>query len=542
MTGSRRWPDAQVKTLTSFVQTIPMKSLTRKSLFALGVTLSVLLIAGVVLATSNNALTVTCVDESGKAIAGAKVQITALRDPKWVDAGNKPKWRDAKTDAQGIAKFDKLDDGAYRIVARPDGRAPGLYELAGLKDGVPENVTVTSTPGDPAKKFYFEDPALVQQAQQIFGQAMTLMQGGKFDEADQQLRASLAINPSSPDTLYYMAYTLIQEKKWDEALTTLQKDSKIVAALLYAPQQKDAKGGVVPSPFLGVQQGIQKMVAMLPSLKIKVQANDELNKKNFKQAISLYQDALKLSTEDPDTYYNLALAMAYDNQFDASQDAIDKAIALKKDDKEYLDLKQQLVQRAAVAKIRDVLTQADAAYNSKDYAGALKRYEDALPMLSDPKGQAGIWDQIGKTRTQLHQTDDAVSAYKRAMELDPQKPEYKQDLTRHYQITGQQLLTDKKYDQAFAAFAEGGISVFKLGQEWAQQDAQADLAIAAFQQVIKTEPQNTEVYYELGMVYWISKKDPKLAKENLAKYVGSGKDPAHLGQAKDIITIIDRKK
>jgi tetratricopeptide (TPR) repeat protein len=542
MTESRRWPDAQVKTLTSFVQTIAMKSLTRKSLFGLGVTLSVLLIAGLVLAANNNTLTVTCVDESGKAIAGAKVQITALKDPKWVDANQKPKWQEKKTDAQGVAKFDKLDDGAFRIVARPDGRAPGLYELAGLRNGAQENVTVTSLPGDPAKKLYFEDPALIRQALDIAGQASPLMQGGKFDEAEQQLKASLAINPSSPDTLYYLAYTLLQEKKWDEALATLQKDSNIVAALLCAPPQKDAKGGLVPSPFLGVQQQIQRMVTLLPSLKIKVQANDELNKKNFKQAITLYQEALKLSADDPDTYYNLALTLAYDNQFDASQDAIDKAIALNKDDKGYLDLKQQLVQRAAIAKVRDVLTQADASYNSKDYTAALKKYEDALPMLSDPKGQAGIWDQIGKTRTQLHQTDDAVSAYKRAIELDPQKPEYKQDLTRHYQITGQQLLTDKKYDQAFAAFAEGGISVFKLGQEWAQQDAQADLAISAFQQVIKTEPQNVEVYYELGMVYWISKKDPKLAKENLAKYVVSGKDPVHLGQAKDIITIIDRKK
>jgi tetratricopeptide (TPR) repeat protein len=448
-----------------------------------------------------------------------------------------------KADAQGVAKFEKLDDGAFRVVARPDGREPGFYELVGLKDGAQENVKITCPPGDSAKKLYFEDPALVSQAQQIFSQALTLVQSGKFDEADQQLRAALAINPSAPDSLYYMAYTLLQEKKWDEALATLQKDSKIIAALLCTPQQKDAKGQVPPNPFLGVQQGIDKMVAAIPSLKIKVQASDELNKKNYKQAITIYQEALKLSADDPDTYYNLALALAYDNQFDAAQDAIDKAIALRKDDKGYVDLKQQLVQRAAIAKVRDVLTQADAAFNSKDYATALKGYENALPMLSDPKAQAGIWDQIGKTRTQLQQTDDAVSAYKRAIELDPQKADdYKQDLTRHYRFIGQQFLTAKKYDQAFATFAEGGISVFKLGQEWAQQDADADLAITAFQQVIKTEPQNVEVYYELGMVYWISKKDTKLAKENLSKYMGLGKDPVHLGQAKDIVTLIDRKK
>ena len=523
-----------------------MKSLTRNSLFGLGVILSTLLIAGLVLAANNNTLTVTCVDESGKAIAGVNVQITAVADPKWKvsdgKGGLKLKWVEKKTDAQGVAKFDKLDDGAFRIAARPEGRAPGFYELVGLKDGAQEKATVVCPPGDPATKLYFDDPALMTQAQDLSRQASALLNSGKFDEAEQQLKASLAINPSSPDTLYYMAYTLLQEKKWDEAMATLQKDAKMVDALLCIPPQKDAKGAVVASNFLPLQQGIQKMQATLPSLKVKVQANDELNKKNFKQAVALYQEALKLSPDDPDTYYNLALALAYDNQFDAAQTAIDKAIALKSDDKGYTDLKQQLVQRAAIAKVRDVLTQADNAYNSKDYTTAEKRYEDALPMLSDPKGQAGIWNQIGKTRTQLQKTDDAVTAYKRAIELDPQKVEYKTDLTNHYTIIGKQFLTDKKYDQAFAVFAEGGISVFTLGQGWAQQDAQADLAIAAFQQVIKTEPQNTEVYYELGMVYWISKKDPKLAKENLAKYVASGKDPVHLGQSKDIITIIDRKK
>ncbi len=525
------------------MQTVAMKSLTWKSLLGICVAFCVLTLAGVVLAANNNTLIVKCVDEAGKALPGTKVEITALRDPKWQDSKGLAKWENKKCDNEGVARFEKLDDGAYRVVGRPEGRAPGFYDLAGLKGGSQETVTIVCPAGDPTKKLFFEDPAALSQAKQLFDQAMPLLQGGKFAEAEQQLRASLAINPSSPDTLYYLAYSLLQEKKWDDAVSTLQKDQKIVNALVDTPPAKDAKGQPMPNQFIPVQQGIEKMISMVPSLKLKVEANEELNKKNYKQAITLYQEALKLAQGDPDSYYNLALAYAYDNQFDAAQQNLDKAIELKKDDQGYLDLRKQLQQRAALAKVKEVLTQADAAYNTKDYTGALKKYEESLPMLPDQKSQASIWDQIGKTRTQLGQTDDAVQAYKRAIELDPAKADtYKQDLTRHYQVVGQQLLNKKMYDQAFAAFAEGGINLFKQGQEWAQKDETADLAILAFQQVLKTDPQNSEVYYELGMVYWLSKKDPKLAKENLSKYVELGKDQTRIGQAKDIITIIDKKK
>lgn len=505
----------------------------------------VLLLAGMVLAANNNTLTVKCVDESGKALAGVKVQIRPLLDPKWTDAKGQPKWLEKKSDNDGVAVFDKLDDGAYRVKVSPENLAQGFYELAGLKNGAQESVTVTCPAGDPTKKLYFDDPQAITQSRQLYDQALTLLQGGKFEEAEQQFKASLVINPSSPDTLYYLAVNLMQEKKWDDAMATLQKDQKIVNALVEdtPPPPKDAKGQPQQSQFIPIKQQIDKMMAMLPSLKIKVQATDELNKKNYKQAIALYEQILKDASTDPDSYYNLALAYAYDNQFDAAQQMIDKAIELKKDDQGYLDLKKQLTQRAAIAKVRDILTQADTAYNTKDFAGALKKYEEALPMLTDPKGQAGILDQIGNTRTQLGQADEAVQAYNQAIQLDPSKADtYKQHLATHYKIIGQHFLDQKMYEQAFAAFAEGGLNVFKLGQEWSQKDETADIALAAFQQVIKTDPQNAESYYEMGMVYWLSKKDGKLAKENLSKYIATGKDEAHIGQAKDIITMIDRKK
>jgi tetratricopeptide (TPR) repeat protein len=488
----------------------------------------ILLFTVAVFAAPNNTLIVSCVDESGKSLVGCTVQILPL-------GTGGTKWQNRKTDASGAARFDKLDDGAYRIVARPEGMAPALNEPVILKDGAQQSITIKCSAGDPQKKFYWEDPTLGQQAQQDMSQGRTSLQAGKFDDAEKQFRAAIEISPANPPTLYFLGVTLIQERKWDEGREVLQKVSDELSVLVPLTTTKDAKGGEQPSPYAPYKQGVDQLLPMLPSLKIKLEANDELAKQNYKGAIAKYQEALKLTENDPDTYYNLALALAHDNQYEAANQAIDKAIALKADDEGYQTLKKQIAPKVTLA-------QADQLYNSKDFAAAIKKYEEALPMLPDPKFQAMVYDVIGKAHSQLNQSDQAIQSYRRAVELDPQTAQYKADLTAHYRVLGQQYLNEKQYDQAWAAYAEGGLSAFQLGQEWSKKDETADLAIMAFQKALKDDPQNAEAYYEMGMVYWVAKHDNKLATENLSKYVQMGKDPGHLDNAKSTLAVIARKK
>jgi tetratricopeptide (TPR) repeat protein len=532
MMGSEQWHEAQDEPLTTnpFVQTVAMKSLTRKSLFGLSLFVSILLLAAAVVAAANNTLTITCVDESGKALAGCRVQILAL-----LTGG---KWQEKKADNSGVARFDKLDDGVYRVVARPDGLAPALNEPVVLQDGAQQSITIKCSAGDPLKKFYWEDTSpngLQQQAQQAMSQGIASLQAGKLEDAEKQFRASMEISPANPDTLFYLAVTLIQERKWDQGLDVLQKLSSEVNVLVPLTTAKDAKGGVQPSGFLPLKQKIDELIPQLPALKIKVEANDELAKQNYKEAIAKYQEAIKLSENDPDTYYNLALALAHDTQYDAANQAVDKALALKPDDQGYQSLKKQIGPSVA-------LSQGDKLFNSKEYAAAIKKYEEALPMLPDPRFQAKVYDVIGRAHSQLHQSDQAVQAYHRAAELDPQNAQYKADLTAHYRVLGQQYLNEKQYDQAWAAFAEAGLSVFQLGEEWSKKDETSDLAVMAFEKVLKDDPQNAEAYYELGMVYWVAKHDTKLATENLLKYLPIGKDPGHLENAKATLAVIAKKK
>jgi tetratricopeptide (TPR) repeat protein len=584
MMGSEQWHEAQDEPLTinPFVQTVAMRSPIRKSSFGPTLFVSILLFAVAVFAAPNNTLIITGVDESGKALAGCRVQILAL-------GTGGTKWQEKKADNSGVARFEKLDDGAYRVVARPDGLAPALDEPVILKNGAQQSITIKCSPGDPLKKFYWEDPTLSQQAQQDMSLGITSLQAGKLDDAEKQFRASVEISPANPPTLFYLGYTLIQEKKLDDALDILKKVSDELSVLAPLTTTKDAKGveqpssnlllkqqvnyvlgvtliqekkwddarGILqklsdelnvlvpltttkddkgveqPSSFLPLKQRVDSM--LLPAFKLGVEANDELAKQNYKGAIAKYQEALKISENDPDTYYNLALALAHDNQYEAADQAIDKALALKADDQGYQTLKKQIAPTVT-------LGQADRLYNSKDFAAAVKKYEEALPLLTDPRSQAKVYDVIGKAHSQLNQSDQAVQAYRRAAELDPQNAQYKADLVAHYRVLGQQYLNEKQYDQAWAAYAEAGLSAFQLGQEWSKKDETSDLAVMAFQKALKDDPQNAEVYYELGMVYWLAKHDTKLATENLSKYVPIGKDPAHVDNAKSTLAVIARKK
>jgi tetratricopeptide (TPR) repeat protein len=350
-----------------------MRLLPRKLLCGFSIFVLILLVAAAAFAASNT-LNVKCVDPSGKALAGAKVQVHALADPKWMDKDAKPKWKDKMADASGVAKFDKLDDGVYRVVARPEGFAPGIYEfeLVALKNDAQQSIEINCTPGDPLKKLYFEDDALNQKAFETMKQALAKLQEQKYPEAEQLLKDSLDINPSNPDTLFYLGVTYAQENKWEPARETFQKGLKITSALVELPQPRDPKNPkapVPPSPYLQMQRNVTAMIAMLPGLKLKVEGNEELTKKNYKQAIAKFEEAAKLIPGDPDAHYYLSLALGMDKQWEAAGAAIDKAIALRADDKVYTDLKQRLVQNAQMEKVKAVADQADAMYNSKDYAG-----------------------------------------------------------------------------------------------------------------------------------------------------------------------------
>ncbi len=269
---------------------VAMRSLTSKLSFGCCLCIIILLFAGAVFAAGTNTLNIKCVDESGKAVAGAKVQILLF------GSGGK-NWQNKTADKDGVAKYDKLDDGAYRVVARPEGMAPGLYEPVILKGGAQESITVKCPAGDPLKKFYWEDDPTNQKAIETLRQAVAKMNeqtneqtnDQKYEDAEKLFASSLELNPSNPDTLFYFGFCLAQERKWDAAKESFQKALNMANAQVMSlpppKETKDAKGVVQPPPtpqIVILQNNARAMIAMLPGLKIKVEGTDEMTKKNYK--------------------------------------------------------------------------------------------------------------------------------------------------------------------------------------------------------------------------------------------------------------------
>ncbi len=496
------------------------------------VCLSVLLLDLSVFAAANS-LEVKCVDPAGNPVASATVQIQQLETQKW---------KDKKSDAKGVALFNKPDDGAYRIVARKEGYMPALYEFALVRGGTPVTVTLKLEQGDSQKKLYFEDQALGQKSQELLSQGSDLLRAGKFPEAEKDIKASLDINPSNPEALFNLSIALLQERKWEPAEEMLKRTGQLLSVLTTLPPPKDGKA----PPYNDLQQRVTGVLGQLPLFRLRSDADKALSEKKFDVAIQKYNEAVKLQSNDPDLYYNLALALANAHKFDDAMQNIDKAIQLKPGEAAYADLKKKIgdfKESEILNKAQEILTEGDKLFQAKDYSGALGKYQEALKMVPETRKpqQAVVLVQIAKTQGQLNQYDQAVATFKKAIDLAPENASHKAALAQYY-------MKEKKYDEALNIYADPKTAgnqpvdqvLFNLGQAQYNQ-GNSEVAQIAFERAIKANPQNAEAYYELGMILYQSKKDDKQAKEVLTKYLELGKEQAHLDNTKAVLVVLKKR-
>ena len=346
----------------------------------------------------------------------------------------------------------------------------------------------------------------------------------------------MSLYPTSPDAHYYLGVAYGQENKWDLAEPELKAASQISGALM---QVKLPQGQA--SPYAQMHQTVEGLLQKIPGLKLLAQGSENLKNKNFKEAAAAFQESLKYIPDNSDAYYNMALAQANAKMFDEAQQTIQKAIAMKPAEKAYADLKQQidgLKEQDSVQKAQAIVDQGEALFKNSDYAGALQKYQQAKTMLP-PKGQAIALTLIGKAEAALNHQDQALQAYKQAVELDPGNNRFKLALAQYY-------VSQKKYDEALAVYSgDGGAAsdqaLFNLGQQLAKDPNNNQVAQLAFEKAIQANPSNAEAYYELGMMLYFSKDNDKRAKELLAKYVEIGKDQNHVENAKGSLVILDRR-
>lgn len=493
--------------------------------------LSGVLVFGVLLGAfsvfaQNSDLEVKCVDASNAPAQNVRVAIINI-DTK--------KARDKKSDAQGIAGFDKADNGVYRVVGRKEGFAPALYELVLLKGGK-ESVTLKLAAGADAK-LYFEDPALEQNAVNLLKQGLESFKQGNAAEAEKYMRQSLDINPSSAETLYYLGMLLLRQAKFEQG-------TEILTRAIAVSNIRKTLAGAAPAgqqnAYELIARNAQQNLNQIPVLK----AENAFNQQKYDDAVALYKEAIQSNPGSGELYANMARALAQAKRNDEALAAVNKAIELKPADNSFVTLKNTLtarMQAAQLEKAQGLLNEGTKLFEAGDFAGALRKYEEANGLVPQDR-QAPLWRQIGRSHAKLNHPEEAVAAFRKSMELAPA------DKASEYRMSFAQFYLDaKKFEEAVDIMADpksaGSGSPEQILMDLAAKvtNQEPRLAQASLERVIKLNPDNANAHYLLGRLYYMDKANDKRTKELLTRFVQIGADADKLEDAKGMLLLVNRR-
>jgi tetratricopeptide (TPR) repeat protein len=478
---------------------------------------------------ADGTIVVKTIDEAGNPVEGVTVFSQQLGPGKTLDK---------KSNRQGLAEFKKSQAGVYRIVGRKQGFAPATYEFVVLKDKTTENVELEMRPGDMEKLLYFEDANVSQQADQLLGEGYQLMMNRNLDAAEEKIKASLEINPSSPVTRNNMALVYMQQGKWDEAKRELDEALRLGKIFLQIPTPDGS-----PSPMQQPHDMTIQLMETMPLFRLQYEIDAAFNSQNYEEAIVKIEEVVKLQPDNSDALYQLALAQAHAGRSEDAQANIDKALRMNPNDKQAQDLKEILVQRQEAAeaqRVQSIIEEGQKLAGEGKHDEALAKYDEARA-AAKPEQLPGLWLGVARTQAEMGKIPEATQAYQEAIKVAPEPADYQRELAEY-------LMKEKQMDQAIPAYAEyfksTGTSpeegLFKMAQDQVRQGHQKD-ALAIYEGILEHYPDYADAYYEVGMLYFYVEKDKDRAKDMLTKYTTVGKDEARLDNAKAVLIVISRQ-
>jgi protein O-mannosyl-transferase len=250
-------------------------------------------------------------------------------------------------------------------------------------------------------RFWHDSVALFQRAIDVTSNnylaynnlGFDLWKKGKFQEAKENYRKSLAINPQYPDALNNMGFALAGEKQYAEAIPYYE------AALRVAPKQPEVRNN------LG-------------------NALSELGKLN--EAIEQYGIALSQDPDHADAHNNLGIALAMQGKLEEAVGHFRAALRAKPD----------------YAGARSNLGNALAAEHK--FPEAILEYQESLRINPN---DAQAHNNLGNALAEQGRVNEAIDQYAQALRLNTNNPE------AHFNLAIA-LLKANKRDEAVAHFEQ----------------------------------------------------------------------------------------
>jgi len=475
---------------------------------------------------AQSTVSVTCVGPDGAPVRGVQVSLQGI---------NIPKPEEKKTNKAGLAIFKKVTDGVYRVFTRTAGMAPGLRDLIRIQSASnpSENITLILKPGSPEDRFYFEDSAVLNRANELTQAAVNDFSTNDLDAAESKLKEALTLYPSSPFVHQNLGLVTLRQEKWDEG----------EMHLLEAAHYMEIFAILGDTSLMQAREQVLAAVRTIPLQKLAVEANVLMNEKKYDQALPKFEEWRDLAPDNPDVYYNMALAQAHAGMIPGAKEAIAKALELRPSDAAFASLRDQVLQIERTGeslRAQEIVNDLEELYQEEAYQAVLDGAKDALEELPE-SNQANVWQLMGRTQIHMAQYSDSISSYQKAISINGEK---KAEILEELSAS---LLNEEQYDQAFDAYAEyyeassraADEGFYELASQLSSK-GKPEQSGSLYKKVLSINPDHAQAHYSLGMHYFYDKSDRVNAKTHLERFLELGQDASRLDNAKSVLIVMEK--
>lgn len=197
-------------------------------------------------------------------------------------------------------------------------------------------------------------------------------------------------------------------------------------------------------------------------------------------AIEQYQEIIRLEPSSVDDHLLLGRLYRMDNDLQKAEDEFKKAVALDPNSEE-------------------AVTTLAYLYNLE---GDTSRATKVLMSVPDVSRSAKLYLMLGSTYEQEKQYKEAITAFRRAIELDRDNLDAMRGLAENLQNDGQDKEALEQYQVIVAANPEDAQSYARIGEIYRRQ-GKYDLALTNLEKAQELVPDLEEVSYDIATVYEI---------------------------------------
>ena len=327
----------------------------------------------------------------------------------------------------------------------------------------------------------------------------------KYDAALNTYNSILQMQPQNVNVMIYRAECLKGLKRNEEAINVYKsvlnldpKNSSVKAALFDLMKDNMSADDVLDFLYKNVQNSPMDANAYY-------EFAYELHKAGkIDDAITYYNQTIKLDKSKADAYINLSQAYRQKKDYNNAYSVIKKAMDLHPEN-ELVKKQYDIVSKDYVANSYNV---ASNAFQSGDYKAAIEEYKKINPQTADSLiGIAASYQSMNDNK-------NAIEYYKKAMELDTKNADIPyyiasiylslDDIENADVYTKAALSKNSSHSQAkeLAAYIASKNSEETLNQAVKlYEEKKYNEAIALFDKVLKVNPENANVYYYRALSY-----------------------------------------